>query len=196
MRILSVSDKVVHELYDRFDPELVQGVEAIFACGDLPPEYLTFLRNRVDAPLYYVLGNHDIRYGKTPPVGCTYIHRRIVRLGEYRVLGLSGSRWYNGGSNQYHEAEMARIIHRLWFKLRLGGGVDIILTHAPPRHIHDAEDRCHKGFKCFRRLLERYAPTWFIHGHIHAHFEGDHKRTTVINTTRVMNTYGFVLFEI
>ncbi len=196
MKVLSVSDTVVSELYDHFDPELVRGVELILACGDLPPEYLTFLRDRVDAPLYYVLGNHDIRYLQSPPVGCTYVHRRLVRVGDYRLLGLSGSRWYNGGMNQYHESEMRKIIRSLWLQLRLAGGVDIVLTHAPPRHVHDAEDCCHKGFSCFRRLIDKYGPRWFIHGHIHARFDDVCERTTVINSTRVMNTYGYVLFEL
>jgi len=196
MKVLSVSDTVVSELYDRFDPELVRGVDVIFACGDLPPEYLSFLRDRVNAPLYYVQGNHDIRYLESPPVGCTNVHSRLVRVGEYRLLGLSGSRWYNGGLNQYHESEMRKILRSLWLQLRLAGGVDIIITHSPPRHIHDAEDRCHKGFSCFRRLIDKYRPRWFIHGHIHARFAEESERTTVINSTRVMNTYGYVLFEL
>jgi len=196
MKVLSVSDTVVHELYDRFDPELVQGVELIFACGDLPPEYLTFLRDRVDAPLYYVLGNHDIRYQDSPPTGCTYVHRQIIKIGEHRLLGLSGSRWYNGGKNQYHDSEMQKIVRSLWLKILLAGGVDIILTHAPPRHIHDAPDRCHCGFTSYRRLIDKYSPRWFIHGHTHALFTEDSERMTIINSTRVMNTYGYVLFEL
>ena len=195
MKVLSVSDTVVSELYDRFDPELVRGVELILACGDLPPEYLSFLRDRVNAPLYYVLGNHDIRYLESPPVGCMNVHRQLVRVGDIRLLGLSGSRWYNGGVNQYHESEMRKCIRSLWLQLKLAGGVDIIIAHAPPRHIHDAEDRCHKGFSCFRRLIEKYSPRWFIHGHIHALFADESERTTVMNSTRVLNTYGYVLFE-
>jgi Icc-related predicted phosphoesterase len=196
MKVLSVSDRVVQELYDQFNPDLVQGVELIFACGDLPPEYLTFLRDRVGAPLYYVLGNHDIRYLEAPPVGCLDVHRRLVRVGDYRLLGLSGSRWYNGGPNQYHESEMRRILRGLWLQLRLAGGVDIIITHAPPRHVGDGNDRCHKGFTCYRRLINKYRPRWFIHGHIHARFARQSERISILNTTRVMNTYGYVCFEL
>ena len=196
MRALCVSDRAMPELYDRFDRNLVQGVECIFACGDLPPEYLSFLRDRVDAPLYYVLGNHDHRFRDTEPVGCTYVHGRLVRVGEYRLLGLSGSRWYNGGPFQHHEARMRAMLRRLWLRLRLAGGVDIVLTHAPPRHIGDCEDRCHKGFVCYRRLIEKYAPAWFIHGHIHADFTTIGERITLYRTTRVVNCYGYVLLEL
>lgn len=196
MKVLSVSDTVVPALYDHFDPELASGVEVIFSCGDLPPEYLSFLRDRVDAPLYYVQGNHDIRYAEAPPVGCIDIHRQIVRVGRYRVLGLSGSRWYNGGVNQYHESEMRKMIRTLWMSLQLARGVDVIVTHAPPRYIHDAVDRCHKGFTSYRRLIDKYTPQWFIHGHIHALFSDESERVTLVDSTKVMNTYGHVLFEL
>ncbi len=196
MKVLSVSDMVVHELYEDFNPDLVRGVELILACGDLPPEYLSFLRDRVNAPLYYVQGNHDIRYLEAPPVGCFNVDKRLVRVGGYRLLGLSGSRWYNGGVNQYHESEMKWILRRLWLQLRLAGGVDIIISHAPPRHVGDREDRCHKGFVCYRRLIRKYRPRWFIHGHIHARFSGESRRIIRFNTTKVLNTCGYVLFEL
>ncbi len=187
---------VVHELYDRFEPDLVRGVDLILACGDLPPEYLSFLRDRVNAPLYYVKGNHDIRYLEAAPVGCVDVHKRLVRVGDHRLLGLGGSRWYNGGPNQYHESEMRRVIRNLWLQLRLAGGVDIVISHAPPRYVGDREDRCHKGFTCYRRLINKYRPRWFIHGHIHARFSNVSERIIQFNSTKVLNTCGYVLFEL
>jgi Icc-related predicted phosphoesterase len=74
--------------------------------------------------------------------------------------------------------------------------MDIILTHAPPRFIHDAEDLCHRGFKSYRRLIDKFSPRYFVHGHIHAEFEDHSQRTTVVNQTKVINSYGHVLFEI
>jgi Icc-related predicted phosphoesterase len=91
---------------------------------------------------------------------------------------------------------MRAMLRRLWLRLRLAGGVDIVLTHAPPRHIGDCEDRCHKGFVCYRRLIEKYAPAWFIHGHIHADFTTIGERITLYRTTRVVNCYGYVLLEL
>ena len=196
MRVLTVSDTVVHGLYEEFSPELVSGVELILACGDLPPEYLSFLRDRVDAPLYYVQGNHDIRYRESPPMGCIDANRRLLRVGDYRLLGLSGSRWYNGGINQYHESEMKKIIRGLWLQLRLAGGVDIVISHAPPRHVGDREDPCHKGFACYRTLIRKYAPQWFVHGHIHARFTDKNERITRLHSTKVLNTCGYVIFEL
>ena len=61
MKVLTVSDRVEPVLYDDFDAAFFTGVELILSCGDLPPEYLSFLTKTLNAPLYYVRGNHDIR---------------------------------------------------------------------------------------------------------------------------------------
>jgi Icc-related predicted phosphoesterase len=166
MRVLTVSDRVEPVLYDRFDPERFEGLDLILACGDLPPEYLSFMSGKFNVPLYFVRGNHDLRYGPKPPHGCINLGDTLIQFQGKNILGLEGSRWYNGGPYQYTEREMhwkiQRLRPRIWWK----GGVDIIITHAPPRHIHDAEDRCHRGFKSFRWLLDKYSPLYFIHGHI------------------------------
>jgi Icc-related predicted phosphoesterase len=182
-------------LYDRFDPDTVAGINLILAAGDLPPEYLSFLADRLQVPLYYVCGNHDIRFDTTPPRGCIDINERLVRFHGLKILGLEGSHWYNGGPHQYHETEMLWNIWRLRPKIWWRGGVDIVLTHAPPRHIHDGRDLCHRGFKSFRWLIDKYRPRYFIHGHIHAEFPEPSARITVIRQTRVVNTYGHYILE-
>jgi Icc-related predicted phosphoesterase len=195
MRVLTVSDRVEPVLYDRFDPERFEGLDLILACGDLPPEYLSFMSGKFNVPLYFVRGNHDLRYGPKPPHGCINLGDTLIQFQGKNILGLEGSRWYNGGPYQYTEREMhwkiQRLRPRIWWK----GGVDIIITHAPPRHIHDAEDRCHRGFKSFRWLLDKYSPLYFIHGHIHANFTDASQRMTLVNQTQVINTYGYYLFE-
>lgn len=196
MKILLVSDIVAHELTDQFDPASYEGVDLAISCGDLPPEYLASIRERLNVPLYYVRGNHDIRYRSTPPMGCVDIHGRWIRVGGLRIMGLEGSRWYNGGPIQYRDSQMNRIIWRmtplLWFK----GGVDLVVTHAPPRHIHDAEDRCHRGFKSYSKLINRFKPRFFIHGHIHTRFENDAQRVTRVGRTDVVNAVGSFLLEV
>ena len=196
MKILTVSDITVPELSDRIDEPRFRGVDLILGCGDLPPEYLTAIREQLDAPLYYVRGNHDIRYRSAPPVGCVNLHQRRIRFKGLRILGLEGSRWYNGGPIQYREFQMRRMIWRMMPGIWLGGGVDIVITHAPPRHIHDAEDRCHRGFESFVKLIGRFKPSYFIHGHIHAYFSDPSQRVTLIGHTRVINTFGFHLLEV
>ncbi len=196
MKILTVSDVERPAL---LKPDMIQRlgpVDLVLSCGDLPPEYLSQLRHGYNAPLYYVCGNHDIRYSYKPPAGCCNAHARVVRAGSLRILGLEGSHWYNGGPFQYTEADMRRVIRRLWFKLRWPKRVDIVMTHAPPRHVKDGEDMCHRGFESFVTLIHRYRPAYFIHGHIHQSFTVPQQRITPVNHTQVVNTYGYYLFEI
>ena len=91
---------------------------------------------------------------------------------------------------------MRKMILRLRPGIWWQKGVDIIITHAPPRHIHDAEDLCHRGFKSFNQLIEQCAPAYFIHGHIHAVFTDPRERIAQVNQTKVVNSYGHFFFEI
>jgi uncharacterized protein len=197
MKTLCVADTVVKELLDLAGGgPAIADVELLLSCGDLPPEYLTALRARYDAPLLYVLGNHDLRYQTAPPVGCTSVDRRLIILGGKKVVGFSGSRWYNGNINQYTEEQMGGFIRKLRFTLWRKKGIDVVLTHAPPRYIHDAEDLCHRGFRSFRGFIDKYRPRHFLHGHIHALFDSEEERRTSLDSTQVINCYGYHLLEI
>ena len=82
MKILSVSDVVKPILYHHSDDSRFADVDLILSCGDLPTEYLTRLVNAFKAPLYYVRGNHDIRYDEKPPAGCRDLHGRLIKKKE------------------------------------------------------------------------------------------------------------------
>lgn len=196
MKVLCVSDTVTPEFYNRLDAERFGRVDLLLSCGDLPPEYLSFLVGAFNAPLYYIRGNHDIRYDSKPPEGCVDIHGRMVQHGPLKILGLEGSRWYNGGPCQYTEAQMRKIVWRLRPKIWWNKGVDIVLTHAPPRGVHDAEDLCHRGFSVYRKLMDWHSPLYLLHGHIHDRFTDDAQRITRHGSTRVINCYGYYGFEI
>jgi Icc-related predicted phosphoesterase len=196
MQVLCVSDIIVPQLDRILDPDRFGQVDLVISCGDLPPEYLTFLRGAFDAPLYYVRGNHDIRYEDAHIVGCTNLHGKIIRHGRLKLLGLEGSRWYNGGPAQYTEAQMVRMIWRLRPQIWLKNGVDLIISHAPPRHIHDAENQCHRGFKAYRKLIKWCRPRYFLHGHIHASFSDDAQRSTLLGSTQIINCFGHYRLDI
>ena len=193
---MSVSDVVDPMLHQRAGSEPFVGIDIIISCGDLPPEYLARLAHVFNAPLYYVGGNHDIRYKDKRPGGGFNLHGRLENFGGMRFLGLEGSRWYNGGPYQYTEGQMRAAIRRLRPMLWWQGGIDVVVTHAPPRYIHDAEDLCHRGFKSFRWLIDKYQPEYFIHGHIHQIFADPAERITMVDTTKVVNTYGYNILEI
>lgn len=186
---------MVPDLQNQVDKTRFAGVDLILSCGDLPPEYLTFLYTTFDVPVLYIKGNHDIRYSQNPPAGCTHINARVITTKGVKILGLDGSRWYNGGPNQYTEAQMKWTVWKLRPAIWWHKKIDMVVAHAPPRHIHDAEDPCHKGFKSFSWIIDRYHPGYFLHGHLHAHFSDPTERITRVGQTRVINTCGYYLFE-
>jgi Icc-related predicted phosphoesterase len=112
-----------------------------------------------------------------------------------RLLGLEGSRWYNGGPFQYRERQMRALIRGLRWRLWLRGAPHIVLTHAPPLDVGDAADRCHRGFESFHGLVRRYAPRYLLHGHIHRRFHRPEERITRIHETLVINCYGHYVFD-
>ena len=195
MKILAISDFVEPMHCDLLGNSALSDVRLIVSCRDLPPDYLSTLSKAFDAPLYYIRGNHDIRYESCSPKGCINIHAQVVPFAELTILGLEGSHWYNGRPLQYTEAQMRQTIRYLRPRLRRYRRLDIVVTHAPPRHIHDAEDPCHRGFQSYRRLIDRYRPRYFLHGHIHRRFTDPSDRITQIGRTRVINCSGYYLFE-
>ena len=81
------------------------------------------------------------------------------------IAGVSGSIRYNNGLCQFTEAQMRRKLlflapRLLWNKIRYGTYLDIFLTHASPRHIHDREDPCHIGFECFNTFIKKSFRWW------------------------------------
>jgi len=196
LKILCVSDFIDKELTRKVETREIKALDLIISCGDLAPEYLSFLRDRLDTPLYYVKGNHDIRYTSTNTMGCINIHNRVVSFHSLNIIGLEGSLWYNGGANQYTDEEMKKIIFWNRFCMWRRGGIHMVVTHAPPRHIHDREDRCHMGFESFIPLIKKQNPDYFIHGHIHQDFRAFEDRITQVNDTKVINTCGYTIFQV
>jgi Icc-related predicted phosphoesterase len=64
--------------------------------------------------------------------------------------------------------------------------VDIVVTHAPPHGVGDAEDRAHWGFRAFLELLDKYKPRYLLHGHVHMSY-GKRDRENRYGDTRVIN---------
>ena len=155
MKIMVLSDTADKALWDYLDRRLLEGIDLILSCGDLPAEYLSFLTCFTDAPILYVHGNHDKRYEQKPPEGCVCVDDAIVEVGGVRVLGLGGSMRYRPGEpHMYTEAEMARRARKLRWKLRRNKGFDILLTHAPAKGQGDMEDIPHQGFETFLTLMD------------------------------------------
>ncbi len=137
MKILVLADKESLSLWDFFEPSKLDGIDLILSCGDLHPQYLSFLATFCSGPVLYVHGNHDDCYEKTPPEGCICIEDQIYEYQGIRILGLGGSLRYKPGEHQYSQRQMDWRIKKLFFKLRKHKGFDILLTHAPAYQLGD-----------------------------------------------------------
>lgn len=189
MKILVIADEESKYLWDYFEKSKLEGIDLIISCGDLKPEYLSFLATFTSAPVLYVHGNHDDKYEKESPGGCICIEDQIYEFQGVRILGLGGSMRYKPGIHQYTEREMKRRVRKLWFQLWRKGGFDILVTHAPAYGINDGEDLPHMGFQVFRTLLEKYRPRYFLHGHVHMRYGRKHKRLDSYQETQIVNAY-------
>ena len=196
MKILFLADAECPYLWDYYQPGPLDGYDLIVSCGDLKPSYLSFLVTMSNKPVLYVHGNHDVRYARTPPEGCDSIEDMVFTYKGIRILGLGGSALYSGGPHQYTEKQMAKRIRKLWWKIRRAGGVDIVVTHAPVAGFGDGEDYAHRGFACFRNLIEKYKPKYLVHGHIHMTYGTDIPREQQLGDTKIINAYERYTIEI
>lgn len=186
MKILIISDEECPALWDYYTPGRLKEYDLIISCGDLKAKYLSFLVTMARCPVLYVHGNHDGSYDQNPPEGCDCIDGQIVTFNGLRILGLGGCRKYHPGAHQYTDTEMRRRIRRLRWRLWRLGGVDIVVTHAPPYGLGDAEDRAHWGFESLVELLDKYHPKYLFHGHVHTRY-GKTERVRQYNDTTIVN---------
>lgn len=196
MKILVLADVESKYLWDFYEEGRFDGIDLVISCGDLKPHYLSFIATYTKAPVLYVHGNHDECYIDTPPDGCVCIDDIIYEYQGVRILGLGGCMQYNYGSIQYTEKQMSWRITKLLPKLLFHRGFDILVTHAPAYQLNDGEDLPHTGFKAFRKLLDKYRPKYFLHGHMHLNYNHKLPRECKYQEhTTVINGYEKYTFE-
>lgn len=196
IKILFISDEPSPALWDYFDPSRLDGIDLIISCGDLPPQYLSFLVTFFNGPLLYVHGNHDDCYLDTPPEGCICIDGRVYEFEGLRIAGLGGSMRYRRGTFQYTEKQMLLRTIKLQYRIFRCKGLDILVSHAPAYGVNDGSDLPHRGFQCFHRLLEKYHPRYFVHGHMHFSYNPMQKRVCERGDVTVINACKEYVLEI
>ena len=116
------------------------------------------------------------------------------------LVGMGGSFFYGGDRHQYTERQMRRRLaalqlRLLWERRARGRPVDVLMTHAPPAGIHEGEDCAHRGFRSFRRFVDRHQPAYHVHGHVHPTYGVDVEPVHV-GRTEIRTIYGYSILEI
>lgn len=196
MRLLALADEECPALWDYYTPEKLQGIDLMIACGDLCAEYLEFLVTMGRVPLFYVHGNHDGAFDEKPPEGVQCLDDTVIEYKGLRIAGLGGSYRYRQGPWQFTEAEMKKRVRRLRPRIDRAGGLDVLVTHAPPHGYGDLPDTAHHGFTAFDELLEAYRPQLVLHGHIHLRYAPTMPREHQFGRTRIINAYERVTVDL
>jgi uncharacterized protein len=183
MRLLILADQEswlpLPALIDSHAPDVV------VTLGDLASDMLDPL-GRYALPVLGVYGNHDDgRYLEA--ANTTNMHLAHTTIGGTVFAGFEGCVQYKrGAALQYTQREAARLARRL-------PAADILISHAPPRGIHEEpEDRAHEGFDGLRDYDLRAAPRLHIHGHTPA----PARRAQRLGETRVVHVVGHRVMEI
>ena len=202
MKILCVSDQIDPLVYSNSIKNRFADVDMILSAGDLPLDYLDYIVTNLNKPLLFIFGNHhaeEMISDELESFSSTHLGSKIRKEAGLIIAGLGGSMRYNRGLNQFTELQMYgeifKLIPALLFnRIFHGRYLDILLTHAPPKGIHDKPDKCHWGFKAFLWFIKRFKPKYLVHGHIHLYDLSD-VRCTRWQETEVINAYGHYVID-
>lgn len=200
VRLLAISDEPEPALEVEETRAGLEPLDVIVGCGDLQPEYLTFVTDAFrGVPLVYVRGNHD--------VGSAWAHQQRSALPEpladgrvheeagVPIVGFGGSPPYSDRGYEVSGLEMWTRVVPAWLRIRRRRPV-LVVTHAAPRGLNDAPDPAHRGFTAFRWLADHLAPPLWLHGHTALVRRGLDERLLRSHGTLLYNCTGATLVEL
>lgn len=172
IRFLAASDIEEPSLGHAANRESLGSLDGILGCGDLDPEWLSFLADAFHAPLVYVRGNHDRggEWEERPLRVPAWLEAgRVDRLAGIPIVGLGWPGVLEPGNRRrpwlawrQAFAIAARALRR---RLTLRSEPFVVISHVPPAGVGDGPDLYHQGFGAYRWLLGVLRPPVWIHGH-------------------------------
>jgi Icc-related predicted phosphoesterase len=204
MKFLCVAEQIDSYVYSKLIKERFAGVDAVLCAGDVPLEYIDYLALSLEKPVFCVQGDHHFyaearQLPKADAVDFRCI-RPVIAGKTVLIAGAPGSLRHSGHPAQYTDGQMALRLLALVpalivNKLRHGRFLDIFLTHAPPAGVNDFDEPAFKGFPCYKRFIQKYKPSFHVHGHIHLYNEKD-PRSAKCGATTVVNVCGHYVIEL
>ncbi|MGL5964441.1 MAG: metallophosphoesterase family protein [Fusobacteriaceae bacterium] len=193
-KILAISDVPI---LTKYHPETIKpmfrDIDFIVSTGDLSNDYLDYIFTSLNKDLIFVNGNHIYNPNHNIEF-CKNIDQKIINFKGLRIMGLDGSQIYSYGEHQYSEKQVFFMIIKNIFQL-IWKKPDVIISHSPPKGIHDLPDHVHTGFKAYHLILKYFKPKTWIHGHIH--LEHHHKtQESIVDGVKFINAYGYKIIEL
>ena len=198
-RVMVIADMVHPYVYRAGFPAGLPPIDLVLSAGDIPGYFLEFLASSLPVPVVYVPGNHNDEYinegeGRHRPQGVINAQGRIITAAGLKIAGWGGVPKYREGENQYSEMQARLGLGKLAWQAR--GGVDILLTHAPPEGPHAGSDYAHRGCGFINGFMQKRRPPLVVHGHIHEYEGKKIAYTDEATGAQVINAYGYHILEL
>jgi uncharacterized protein len=195
VRLLAVSDEPVRALdFERNRTQLAP-IDAVLGCGDLEPDYLSFLADAFHVPLLFVLGNHDrgANWRALSEALPEPLNGKSEQIGGVTVAGMS---WPGDMRSRAVRDDVGAWGQAIGFTLhRPRGRPLIMISHVPPLGLNDTpEDAFHRGFAAYHWLCRRLNPALWLHGH--TSLAASPGWRVQWGDTTLLNVTGAVLVEI
>lgn len=151
--------------------------DLVLTLGDISPASLDYIKLMAgNIPTFSIYGNHD---PETIP-GLQSIDGEVLHIRGWRIAGISGCGLNYRDGHSHKPPVHVYSERRVEAKLRAIGTVDILITHAPPWCVSQDEDLTHQGFKAIDLYMEKYKPSYVVHGHLHKRYRRRVGATEVI----------------
>lgn len=206
VKILAVSDQIVERIYTLAPSGQLDNIDLILGCGDLPYTYLEYIVTMLNAPLYYVPGNHDPQYNpadmRSRAEGGINLDLKTVLCNNVLIGGFGGCiRYRPNGVNQYTQRDAymraySMLPRLILNRIRYGRMLDVLISHSPPFGIHDDTDLAHNGFKALNWLLRVAKPRYHLHGHTHFYRNNIAANETILGGTTITNVYPYKVIQL
>ena len=198
IRVLAVSDEVEAGLWEHLDRRALGRIDLLVSCGDLPPDYLSYLEGSLRVPLVLVTGNHDLDDAWRHEAARLLPARGPgADLVEAAGLGIVSLDWPGTGKARTRSQDLTawRQVLGLALRVALGGRRPVVVaSHVAPHAAGDARDVYHRGFRAYRWLAERLRPALWLHGHTTP--ASVPERITHIGPTTCVNVTGAYLVDL
>jgi len=191
MRLVCVADT---HLFERSLPPVPDG-DVLVHAGDMLrhgsmaelDRAAAWLRAQPHAHKLVIAGNHDWCFVNTAvparnmlvDAGVTYLQDAEATIEGVRFWGSPWQPWFYDWAFNLPRGEALAAKWAL-----VPTGVDVLVTHGPPRGYGDRVERGREGCDDLLAALERIGPALHLFGHIHE--DGglwQHGKTTVVNVT-------------